>query len=167
MTSIYWVIGHILWVCNGIVKCTYVWSKVSLEKFLSIYTLCVGAREIDKSVFFPSVLVHSGGVTGGHYYAFIRPTLTDQWWVFCFGLSVHEEELRPFKGSAWMMSLLLLSLMPMPMSIGFMIWYVLIMFSFCLCNFIYQIDAVCVSRWFSCCVARVDVFKDSRGWPCP
>jgi hypothetical protein len=26
-----------------------------------------------------SVLVHSGGVTGGHYYAFIRPTLTDQW----------------------------------------------------------------------------------------
>jgi ubiquitin carboxyl-terminal hydrolase 7 len=26
-----------------------------------------------------SVLVHSGGVHGGHYYAFIRPTLSDQW----------------------------------------------------------------------------------------
>ncbi|KAJ3669934.1 hypothetical protein LUZ60_010258 [Juncus effusus] len=29
-----------------------------------------------------SVLVHSGGVHGGHYYAFIRPTLTDQWFKF-------------------------------------------------------------------------------------
>jgi len=29
----------------------------------------------------PSVLVHSGGVHGGHYYAFIRPTLSDQWYV--------------------------------------------------------------------------------------
>ncbi|CAA3018740.1 ubiquitin carboxyl-terminal hydrolase 12-like isoform X1, partial [Olea europaea subsp. europaea] len=25
-----------------------------------------------------SVLVHSGGVHGGHYYAFIRPTLSEQ-----------------------------------------------------------------------------------------
>lgn len=33
--------------------------------------------------FFPcSVLVHSGGVHGGHYYAFIRPTLSDQWYVY-------------------------------------------------------------------------------------
>lgn len=31
--------------------------------------------------FFPSVLVHSGGVHGGHYYAFIRPTLSEQWYV--------------------------------------------------------------------------------------
>jgi uncharacterized UBP type Zn finger protein len=30
-----------------------------------------------------SVLVHSGGVHGGHYYAFIRPTLSDQWYA-CF-----------------------------------------------------------------------------------
>ncbi|KAF8396324.1 hypothetical protein HHK36_017939 [Tetracentron sinense] len=30
-----------------------------------------------------SVLVHSGGVHGGHYYAFIRPTLTDQCWYSC------------------------------------------------------------------------------------
>ncbi|KAJ3675624.1 hypothetical protein LUZ60_004666 [Juncus effusus] len=29
-----------------------------------------------------SVLVHSGGVHGGHYYAFIRPVLTDQWFKF-------------------------------------------------------------------------------------
>jgi len=29
-----------------------------------------------------SVLVHSGGVHGGHYYAFIRPTLSDQWYEF-------------------------------------------------------------------------------------
>lgn len=34
-----------------------------------------------------SVLVHSGGVHGGHYYAFIRPTLSDQWYV----LSVLEK----------------------------------------------------------------------------
>lgn len=31
--------------------------------------------------FYYSVLVHSGGVHGGHYYAFIRPTLSDQWYV--------------------------------------------------------------------------------------
>ncbi|KAL8214408.1 hypothetical protein R6Q57_003857 [Mikania cordata] len=29
-----------------------------------------------------SVLVHSGGISGGHYYAFIRPTLSDQWFKF-------------------------------------------------------------------------------------
>ncbi|KAA8539052.1 hypothetical protein F0562_025744 [Nyssa sinensis] len=29
-----------------------------------------------------SVLVHSGGVHGGHFYAFIRPTLSDQWFKF-------------------------------------------------------------------------------------
>jgi ubiquitin carboxyl-terminal hydrolase 7 len=29
-----------------------------------------------------SVLVHSGGVHGGHYYAFIRPTLSEQWFKF-------------------------------------------------------------------------------------
>ncbi|TKY50005.1 Ubiquitin carboxyl-terminal hydrolase [Spatholobus suberectus] len=31
-----------------------------------------------------SVLVHSGGVHGGHYYAFIRPTLSEQWYVYKF-----------------------------------------------------------------------------------
>ncbi|GMI92284.1 ubiquitin-specific protease 13 [Hibiscus trionum] len=29
-----------------------------------------------------SVLVHSGGVHGGHYYAYIRPTLSNQWYKF-------------------------------------------------------------------------------------
>ncbi|KAL5702539.1 ubiquitinyl hydrolase 1 [Ranunculus cassubicifolius] len=29
-----------------------------------------------------SVLVHRGGVSGGHYYAFIQPTLADQWFKF-------------------------------------------------------------------------------------
>ncbi|KAL0417529.1 UNVERIFIED_CONTAM: Ubiquitin carboxyl-terminal hydrolase 12, partial [Sesamum radiatum] len=29
-----------------------------------------------------SVLVHNGGVHGGHYYAFIRPTLSNQWYKF-------------------------------------------------------------------------------------
>ncbi|MFS7989857.1 putative ubiquitinyl hydrolase 1 [Helianthus anomalus] len=29
-----------------------------------------------------SVLVHSGGISGGHYYAYIRPTLSDQWFKF-------------------------------------------------------------------------------------
>ncbi|KAG4127183.1 hypothetical protein ERO13_D10G202000v2 [Gossypium hirsutum] len=29
-----------------------------------------------------SVLVHSGGVHGGHYYAYIRPTLSDRWFKF-------------------------------------------------------------------------------------
>ncbi|CAM0883475.1 unnamed protein product [Alopecurus aequalis] len=42
--------------------------------------------EADKSVrnlyTLHSVLVHSGGVNGGHYYAFIRPTLSDQWYKF-------------------------------------------------------------------------------------
>ncbi|MCO5606522.1 hypothetical protein L7F22_060710 [Adiantum nelumboides] len=42
--------------------------------------------EADRSVrnlyMLHSVLVHSGGVHGGHYYAFIRPTLTDQWYKF-------------------------------------------------------------------------------------
>jgi hypothetical protein len=34
------------------------------------------------SKFCYSVLVHSGGVHGGHYYAFIRPSLSDQWYIF-------------------------------------------------------------------------------------
>ncbi|KAJ1285596.1 hypothetical protein BS78_03G290900 [Paspalum vaginatum] len=42
--------------------------------------------EADKSVrnlyTLHSVLVHSGGVHGGHYYAFIRPKLSDQWYKF-------------------------------------------------------------------------------------
>lgn len=37
---------------------------------------------LTRLIFFPSVLVHSGGVHGGHYYAFIRPTLSEQWYVY-------------------------------------------------------------------------------------
>ncbi|KAL6507816.1 CSN-associated deubiquitinating enzyme Ubp12 [Orobanche gracilis] len=36
-------------------------------------------RSIRNLYMLHSVLVHSGGVHGGHYYAFIRPTLSDQW----------------------------------------------------------------------------------------
>jgi hypothetical protein len=40
-----------------------------------------------------SVLVHSGGVHGGHYYAYIRPTLSDQWYKFD-DERVTKEELK-------------------------------------------------------------------------
>eukprot|EP00246_Nothoceros_aenigmaticus_P013115 TRINITY_DN439_c0_g3_i1.p1 TRINITY_DN439_c0_g3~~TRINITY_DN439_c0_g3_i1.p1 ORF type:complete len:1081 (+),score=256.97 TRINITY_DN439_c0_g3_i1:216-3458(+) len=53
--------------------------------------------EADKSVrnlyTLHSVLVHSGGVHGGHYYAFIRPTLSDQWYKFD-DERVTKEELK-------------------------------------------------------------------------
>ena len=39
-----------------------------------------------------SVLVHSGGVNGGHYYAFIRPTLSNQW----YGLVLNSRWLNAF-----------------------------------------------------------------------
>nr|XP_024389477.1 ubiquitin carboxyl-terminal hydrolase 12-like isoform X2 [Physcomitrium patens] len=41
-----------------------------------------------------SVLVHSGGVHGGHYYAFIRPTLSDQWFKFDDERVTKEEPKR-------------------------------------------------------------------------
>lgn len=49
-----------------------------------IHFLCA---DVDYLLLF-SVLVHSGGVHGGHYYAFIRPTLSDQWCVFISWVSV-------------------------------------------------------------------------------
>nr|KAJ0196973.1 hypothetical protein LSAT_V11C700351310 [Lactuca sativa] len=33
-------------------------------------------------VYLGNVLVYNGGVHGGHYYAFIRPTLSDKWFKF-------------------------------------------------------------------------------------
>ncbi|RRT74941.1 hypothetical protein B296_00013281, partial [Ensete ventricosum] len=39
-----------------------------------------------------SVLVHSGGVHGGHYYAFIRPTLSDQWYLIRLKKEQEEKE---------------------------------------------------------------------------
>ncbi|XP_024515070.1 ubiquitin carboxyl-terminal hydrolase 12 [Selaginella moellendorffii] len=44
-----------------------------------------------------SVLVHSGGVHGGHYYAFIRPTLSDQWYKFDDERVTKEEVKRAFE----------------------------------------------------------------------
>lgn len=32
---------------------------------------------------FACILVHSGGLHAGHYYSFIRPTLSDQWYASC------------------------------------------------------------------------------------
>jgi len=49
------------------------------------YQMCLSNTFYTKSaltlftVLLGSVLVHSGGVHGGHYYAFIRPTLSDKW----------------------------------------------------------------------------------------
>ncbi|KAL2900926.1 Ubiquitin carboxyl-terminal hydrolase 12, partial [Bienertia sinuspersici] len=39
-------------------------------------------RSVRNTYTLHSVLVHSGGVHGGHYYAFIRPTLSDLWFKF-------------------------------------------------------------------------------------
>ncbi|KAG9160409.1 hypothetical protein Leryth_008815 [Lithospermum erythrorhizon] len=39
-------------------------------------------RSVRNRYLLHSVLVHSGGVHGGHYYAFIRPTISDQWYKF-------------------------------------------------------------------------------------
>ncbi len=46
---------------------------------LLVYAFCRGLTPITFPGLLYSVLVHSGGVHGGHYYAFIRPTLSDQW----------------------------------------------------------------------------------------
>jgi hypothetical protein len=51
-----------------------------------------------------SVLVHSGGVHGGHYYAFIRPTLSDQWYVyylFYLWLALFSYNNSRFLGLSW------------------------------------------------------------------
>ncbi|KAI3914508.1 hypothetical protein MKW92_004447 [Papaver armeniacum] len=41
-----------------------------------------------------AVLVHSGGGHGGHYYAFIRPTVSEQWFKFNDGLVTKEDIKR-------------------------------------------------------------------------
>ncbi|CAK9213983.1 unnamed protein product [Sphagnum troendelagicum] len=50
-------------------------------------------RSVQNHYTLHSVLVHSGGVHGGHYYAYIRPTLSDQWYKFD-DERVTKEELR-------------------------------------------------------------------------
>ena len=46
--------------------------------YVSLMLIIMSGAYIFEFVY--SVLVHSGGVHGGHYYAFIRPTLSDQWY---------------------------------------------------------------------------------------
>ena len=43
------------------------------------------------------VLVHSGGVHGGHYYAYIRPRLDSQWLKFDDERVTLESEVRPLR----------------------------------------------------------------------
>ncbi|KAI8004884.1 Ubiquitin carboxyl-terminal hydrolase 13 [Camellia lanceoleosa] len=58
-------------------------SKMTLEEALTLvrafnlYLTLMGIAETHHSV-----LVHSDCVHGGHYYAYIKPTLTDQWFKF-------------------------------------------------------------------------------------
>ncbi|KAJ6901062.1 ubiquitin carboxyl-terminal hydrolase 13-like isoform X1 [Populus alba x Populus x berolinensis] len=46
-----------------------------------------------------SVLVHSGGVHGGHYYAYIRPTLSDQWFKFDDERVTKEDVKKGIRGA--------------------------------------------------------------------
>lgn len=56
-------------------------SEIQVELCYSKILCClVGLLQQFAAHFLCSVLVHSGGVHGGHYYAFIRPTLSDQWY---------------------------------------------------------------------------------------
>ncbi|PWZ40553.1 Ubiquitin carboxyl-terminal hydrolase 12 [Zea mays] len=61
-------------------------SLLDVDDILAIKAIrCVVVDLIDSHAhndYSYSVLVHSGGVHGGHYYAFIRPTLSDQWFKF-------------------------------------------------------------------------------------
>ena len=57
-------------------------STLLLFSYDSAHTDMIHFFDADVAYVLFSVLVHSGGVHGGHYYAFIRPTLSDQWCVF-------------------------------------------------------------------------------------
>lgn len=54
---------------------------IDVQLFMHAYILIYDDLYLTDLISPPSVLVHSGGVHGGHYYAFIRPTLSDQWYV--------------------------------------------------------------------------------------
>ncbi|VAI14673.1 unnamed protein product [Triticum turgidum subsp. durum] len=56
--------------------------QLDLDKDDGKYLTPDADRSIRNLYTLHSVLVHSGGVHGGHYYAFIRPTLSDQWYKF-------------------------------------------------------------------------------------
>ncbi|CAL9053063.1 unnamed protein product [Musa banksii] len=56
--------------------------QLDLDKDNGKYLSPEADRRVRNLYTLHSVLVHSGGVHGGHYYAFIRPTLSDQWFKF-------------------------------------------------------------------------------------
>ncbi|XP_024396662.1 ubiquitin C-terminal hydrolase 13 [Physcomitrium patens] len=56
--------------------------QLDLDKYDGKYLSPDADRSVRNLYSLHSVLVHSGGVQGGHYYAFIRPTLTNQWYKF-------------------------------------------------------------------------------------
>ncbi|MFS7889860.1 putative ubiquitinyl hydrolase 1 [Helianthus anomalus] len=56
-------------------------SPLADRRFRNLYTL-------------HSVLVHSGGAHDGHYYAYIRPTLSDQWFKFDDERVTREEDMK-------------------------------------------------------------------------
>ncbi|KAL8036479.1 hypothetical protein ABFS82_12G158700 [Erythranthe guttata] len=56
--------------------------KLDLDRDDGKYLSPDADRSVRNLYMLHSVLVHSGGVNGGHYYAFIRPTLSDLWYKF-------------------------------------------------------------------------------------
>ncbi|AES71609.2 putative ubiquitinyl hydrolase 1 [Medicago truncatula] len=57
-------------------------SQLDLDRENGKYLSPDADRSVRNLYTLHSVLVHSGGVHGGHYYAFIRPTLSEQWYKF-------------------------------------------------------------------------------------
>eukprot|EP00898_Chlorokybus_atmophyticus_P001501 jgi/Chlat1/2351/Chrsp17S02617 len=56
--------------------------QLDLDRYDGKYLAPSADRSVRNLYSLHSVLVHSGGVHGGHYYAYIRPTLGDQWLKF-------------------------------------------------------------------------------------
>ncbi|KAL9230836.1 hypothetical protein vseg_006133 [Gypsophila vaccaria] len=56
--------------------------QLDLDRYDGKYLAPGADRSVRNLYTLHSVLVHSGGVHGGHYYAYIRPTLSDQWFKF-------------------------------------------------------------------------------------
>lgn len=75
--------GRLIWqdltllhTCVDICLCMYMHTLIYIcSCCISYFVGCVLNQ-----IIFCSVLVHKGGEHGGHYYAFIRPTLSDQWY---------------------------------------------------------------------------------------
>ena len=101
---------------RSMIGMNFLWNLIWTEKMVSIchqkliglFAICTGCIgkilklffcfEQNKaaiwslilSTFHDSVLVHSGGVHGGHYYAFIRPTLSDHWYTTFIEICLDE-----------------------------------------------------------------------------